>query len=196
MPKLHFVLLVFLALVWAACTKSQHRAEGYFDSLINAQTSRLIIARPRVVKVSSLKGKQDEKSFLPDSLTLNADLAIFRVLNTVDRFEKVSYKVDDRLRDEHSNLLVKAYTATDNDIPVKQVRIYYFQSLKNIKHIVAECTERKALYSLSRHLEMDFDDMNGAPMMTAYRVTGTEKVILGDSLKFSVDSKISFPGQH
>jgi hypothetical protein len=66
------------------------------------------------------------------------------------------------------------------------MKIYYYGQPENIKRIEAQFNEVNSLYSSSRFLIMNFQDLNNKPVLSSYSVTGGQKMFLGDTVIFSI----------
>jgi hypothetical protein len=175
-----------------SCQHSTIETRSYFDSLSLAQIKLLCASKARVTKVASMGGKEDQSTFVPDTSAWENEMSVFRQL---DVFQKPTYRdayeIQDKMPDAKSNLLIRSYQATRN-IPVMQLRFYYHEHFKNLKRIEAEYHERNSLYSTHRRLSMDFDEANGKPLLTRYSIEGVQKMILSDSVRFSIKSVVSY----
>ncbi len=86
--------------------------------------------------------------------------------------------------------MVRRYRATQ-EIPVLELQFYYFNQFKNLKKIEAIYRQQNLLYASTRHLSMEFEEVEGKPVLIAYRIEGAQKMFLGDSVKYSVLTEIS-----
>ena len=55
--------------------------------------------------------------------------------------------------------------------------------------------EENALYNTSRTLTLLFDDSSGSPLLSGYQLSGSQKMILSDTVNFSV-SVLLIPGKN
>lgn len=192
MHKLGVLFFVVLIFSLHGCQNSTERSATYFDSLIVTQINRLSEAKPSLTKRATMDGKTDISTSHPSPATWQNELEVFRQLALFERptFSK-SYLVVDGLKDEKSNLLIKQYASKD-DIPIPLLKLYYYDHFVNLRRIEATYHKENALYSTSRHLVLEFEEIKGKPWLSAYAVDGFEKVVLSDSVKFSVDSRINY----
>jgi hypothetical protein len=183
--------LIAVSCLLVACQQNSERASSYFDSLVVAQVDQLSKAKAVVVKKATLRGKEDQATFTPDSLAWERELGIFRQLSVFERpaYRKL-YRREDGLTDATSNLSVRRYEATEK-IPVSELRFYYFHEFKNLKKIDAVYRQQNLLYATTRHLTLEFEDVKGKPILTAYHIEGVQKMFLSDSVKFSIRSEIT-----
>jgi hypothetical protein len=184
-----FSLLVATLLV--SCQQNSQQADSYFDSLVMAQVAHLSKAKASVTKKAALDGKEDQSTFVPDSSTWEYELGIFRQLSAFERpAYRNAYRVEDGIKDGTSNLIIRRYQATEKN-PVTELRFYYFNEFKDLKKIEAIYRQQNWLYATTRHLSMEFEDVEGEPVLTGYRIEGAQKMVLGDSVRFSIRSEIT-----
>lgn len=185
-----FFLIAGCALMLTACNRgNQVYDKTYFDfdSLINVQVKELINAKVTLRKVSVINGKSDSSSFVPDSLKLANELDVFRQLDLINKpLYKSSYVVKEGEKDTRSNLLIRSYSAKSAS-PVPFVKFYYRSSPRDIKKVESFFQEENALYNTSRNLTLLFDDSSGTPLISGYQLRGSQKMILSDTVNFSVE---------
>ncbi len=192
MRSIRGALFGLLILGLASCKNSSDRADTYFDSLIVAQVKYLSITKPSVTKIAKMDGKEDHSTFHPDSSIWKNELDVFLQLALFERASyREAYQVEDGLNDKKSNLLIRRYLAK-HKIPIPELKFYYYQQLKNLKKIEAIYQQGNALYATTRRLVLEFDEVQGKVVLSAYAIDGSEKMILSDSVKFSIQSKITY----
>ena len=184
---------MLLFLLAAACSQEQKTTVKFFDfdGLIDEQISQLS-QRMRVLdKVANMSTTQSDTAFLPSVKGWGSELEIFRQLETFNKptYRNV-YKVIDSVKDTRSNLKIRQYLAADAPIPV--LRFYYQDEFSRLRKIDAEITETNPLYSTHRLLTMEFDEEEGKPMLARYSMIGYQKMILRDTVRFSVQGQIDW----
>lgn len=185
-------LFVIATLALASCKESAKKADFYFDSLVTNQVKILTLAKASVIKKASIDGNQDETTFTPDSTLWESELDIFRQLEIYERpAYKDAYEMKDGISDEKSNLTVRSYHSLKN-IPVRDLKFYYHDQFQQLKKIEATYQEKNTLYTTKRSLQMEFDEVNGKSVLSSYSITGVQKMVLSDSVKFSIHSKVIF----
>ncbi|MBP9925121.1 MAG: hypothetical protein KBF45_03965 [Cyclobacteriaceae bacterium] len=184
---LFFVGSLFLL---ASCNKSNLKYEKPyfdFDSLINVQSADLIKAGTLLSKSVSLNGKQDQSSIQTDSTLMAHELDVFRQLDVINKpLYKTAYEILDGDKDSRSNLRIRTYKAK-NPSPVPFITFYYLNDWKHLKKIESVYQENNTLYLTERHLQLEFDDVAGTLLLSRYEVTGKQKMILSDTVLFSIE---------
>jgi len=189
------VFLIFsLVFFLSACNRSNLKYDKPyfdFDSLINVQVAELLKAQSTIGKKSIVNGKQDDSSFVPDSLSLANELDVFRQLDLINKpLYRNTYEIKDGEKDTRSNLLIRTYTAKSPS-PVPYVKFYYRPSSLDLKKIESVYHEENTLYATRRNLLLEFDDISGTPVLSGYQLSGTQKMILNDTVNFSVNVSFS-----
>lgn len=188
--KIIFYACSFLAL--ASCTESAEKADSYFDSLITSQVRALSQAKASIVKHALIDSQHDEATFIPDSIAWESELGIFRQLEVYERLAyRDAYEMKDGVPDVKSNLTVRSYHSLKN-VPIRDLKFYYHDHFQQVKKIEATFQEKNTLYTTKRSLQMEFEEINGKPILSSYSISGVQKMMLNDSVKFSIQSKIVF----
>jgi hypothetical protein len=180
----------------SACTNVKDTPSHYyaFDSLISAQITYLTHSKARLTKTASLDDRADSISFIsPDSAGWSKELGVFLQLDVINKsIYRDKYNVHDG-KDPKSNLTVRYYDAKNesvNEVPVPLLRIYYQGNLNNIKRIEGIYQEENSLYRSSQVLSLDLQDIHNKTVLTSYTIKGSQKMIMADSLLFSIDARI------
>jgi len=162
-----------------------------FDSLVHTQVRKITAAKTSLIKKTFLNGKKDSTVIAPDTAQWKHELDAFQQLDVINKpLFKGNYQVQDR-DDDHSNLLVHVYTAKIKSL-VPEVKFFY-QDGSKLKRIESVFNESNVLYSTSRKLTLVFKEHQGAIMISRYRVQGFQKMILGDTAKFSIEGTLQYP---
>ncbi len=186
-----FFSLIISAVLLTACNKQNEKYDkAYFDfdSLVNAQVDVLAKAHSTLAKSVSLDGKVDQSSHATDSTLLAQELDVFRQLDLINKpLYRNTYEVIDGEKDTQSNLRVKRYKAK-TPAPIAFVTFYYHDDFTQIKKIESVYQETNSLYATKRQLRLEFDDSTGTMVLSKYRMTGSQKMILSDSVKFTIEA--------
>lgn len=188
--RLLFVVLLFLSLI--SCKEGKEKADSYFDSLITSQVKTLTEIKAAITKSAVIGDKEDETSFIPDSIAWENELEIFRQLSVYERpANRGAYIMQDGVKDLQSNLTVRSYVASKN-IPVRELRFYYHNQFQQLKKVEAVFEETNTLFATHRNMILEFEEMNGKPVLSAYAVSGVQKMVMNDSVHFKIHSKVNF----
>jgi hypothetical protein len=161
-----------------------------FDSLVHYQIQKLVTAKASVAKRTFLNGKKDSTTLVPDTAQWKHELDVFHQLDVINKpMYKGNYQQNTGA-DDHSNLMVRSLTARIKS-PVMQVKFFY-QDDKRLKRIESVFTEGNVLYSTSRKLTLEFEEQQGVPLISGYHVRGFQKMILSDSVLFSIDGRLTY----
>lgn len=162
------------------------------DSLVTQQINFLSLRKPTLSKVAVLGNVHDQLDYVPDSVGWSKELDIFRQLESMNKpINKTKYLVDDGLYDPGSNLTVKVFTSLE-PLPVRSLRIFYDTDIQKPRKIEAVFIEENSLYESAKNLLLEFQQINNKNLLTNYSIDGGQKMILSDSVTFSVKGKIKF----
>lgn len=188
------LIVVLVALAMASCQNNTTISKKYFDidSLIHQQLGYLEKTGASLSKAASIDSASDKTNFKPDSTSWANELEVFLHLDVINKPIYVgAYDVSDGERDTNSNLTIRSFIA-NRQIPVKSLKLYYLGNLKKLRKLEAILIEKNSLYYTSRKFSMEFEDVNGQAVISSYDVRGTQKMILRDSVRFSISSKIIY----
>lgn len=187
MKKIFFFLAVMLPMMWA-CTPSEKKTERFhyhIDSLLDNQIRWLARSKAQLEKSAQVDDKADTRRLQPDSLGWVEQLSVFRQMEAINKPSLFNlYKVE-RGNDTHSNLEKISFTSTES-VPIPHLSIYFLKDLHHVKRIEASTVESNALLETQSKLVLDFEDEKGKAVLTAYRIEGFQKMVLADSVHFSV----------
>jgi hypothetical protein len=179
-------------LLLSMCTppNSGGRALYAIDSLLHAQALQLSKAQASLNKQIGLGAKQEEVTLTPrDTTAWLKELEVFSAMNAINKpINRDRYQVSES-GDSKSNLRVRSYS-TSNDLPVTYVKLYYHGKPERIRKIEAEYKELNGLYTTSRLLTLEFDDLNGTPVMTSYSILGGQKMLLDDTVSYDIKGRV------
>ncbi len=173
--------------------KNQEYDKPYFDfdSLVNVQITALVKAKASLTKSVVLDGKSDQSTIKVDSAMVAHELDVFRQLDFINKpLYRTNYQITEGEKDTQSNLITRKYKAKDA-APVSVVTFYYHNNFKQLRKIESEYQEDNTLYSTKRILQLEFDDASGTVLLSRYTLRGSQKMILNDSVKFSIEGVFS-----
>jgi hypothetical protein len=162
-----------------------------FDSLLNQQVERITEQRHSIRKISTMDAQQDTVNFALDSARLAHEWDVFRQLDDINKpLFKGMYKISES-GDPKSNLMIRSYVAQVKS-PVPFVHFYFHSKFKNLKRIESQYMEKNALYFTKRNLTLSFEKETDGNLIRHFSIEGAQKMILSDSVKFSIRGNILF----
>jgi hypothetical protein len=188
---LQYALIFFAFLSFSCSTENQKSASLYnVDSLFEMQIDYLLAHEAAISKKARLNGVEKIITINPkDSLRWAEELSIFFELDVVNKpIHKGIYEVEE-YADNKSNLSVKSFSTTE-DLPVKFFKIYYENSLRELRKIEAQYNEKNSLYSSERFLTMQFENVYNKTILTSYSISGGQKMFLDDSVQYTIDANV------
>jgi hypothetical protein len=185
--------LICVAIALSSCNQVSQTTKLYnIDSLLSKQVQLLAAGKPKLQKYAVIGTNNDTLSYVPDSAAWSRELEIFRQLEAMNKpVNRSNYLVDDNLYDPGSNLTVKAFTALE-PLPVRSVRVFYDTDIQKPRKIEAIYDEENSLYKSSKNLLLEFQQINNKTLLTSYSIDGGQKMMLSDSVTFSVKGRIQF----
>lgn len=194
MRGLIFFLVTIIA--FSSCENKRSDPKYYYalDSVLNKQTKFLANSKAILTKDAFIDGKRETKTYTPASDTAwTHELDVFAALNDINKPSNVGkYHVDSKAKDLNSNLLV--YTIESNEtLPIAFVKVYYLNTLSNIRRIEGFYREESSLLKSSRQLSMEFQNINNKIVLISYSIVGGQKMLLTDSVLFSVNGMVTLP---
>lgn len=164
------------------------------DSILNKQTKFLANSKAKLTKKASIDGENETKSYTPKSDTAWAyELDIFAELNDINKPANAGkYRTEEGVKDMNSNLLIYTIESTEK-LPVVFLKVYYLDNLSNIRRIEGLYREESSLLKNSRQLSMEFQNINNKIVLTSYSIAGGQKMLLGDTVQFSVNGMVTLP---
>lgn len=192
---MRFSLLVVLsALAIVSCQNNSTVSKKYFDidSLIDSQLAYLEKSGASLSKAASIDSTNDKTNFKPDSTSWAKELEVFRHLDIINKPIYVdAYTLTDGEKDANSNLTVRSFVA-NRETPVKSLKLYYQDSPQKLRKLEATLSEQNSLYYTARKFSMELEDVDQQMIVSRYDVRGVQKMILRDSVRFSITSKVVF----
>lgn len=184
---------MIIALLAAGCDVKPDKKVSYYydtDSLLLAQKKVLLQRGAAIQKKAKVGAKNEKATIEPDSVTAwEREFQIFEKININKPGLKDVYQVKE-YDDIKSNLKIRAYTSSEEDVEVPYLKIYYLNEPTNLRKIEAKYVEANPIYRSQRYLEFTFDDHTGSPLLHKYRVRGSQKMIFKDSVSFEVNGKV------
>lgn len=194
MKQVSLVLLIIIAC--SSCNTKHSNTKYYYamDSVLNAQIQYLAQSGATLTKKASIDGKEEQTTFVPkDTDYWRYEFDVFAELNDINKPANVGkYRIVPDVKDTNSNLLIYTVESTE-PLPIAFLKVYYLNTLTNIRKIEGLYHEESSLLRSTRQLSMEFHDINNKIVLTSYSITGGQKMLLGDSVQFSVTGLITLP---
>lgn len=186
-----FSVLLILILLGSCQSRKQLPVFYPIDSLLTEQIVHLTEIHARLFKSATLSGRTDTIHYTPgDTLAWTQELDVFRKLDIINKpVNKDNYRIDDGRLDPGSNLKVKAFESTE-EVPVVYLRVYYQGTMQKPRKIEALYREANVLYSSSRLLSLEFQQIEDNTVLTSYEIRGGQKMVMGDSVEFHIRGKV------
>lgn len=184
--------LLVIGLLTASCQEQKVNGKRYFDldSLVSAQVIYLSKSKASLKKEATILEKSGSSTTILDSTAWSNELDVFRQLDVINRpMYRDAYEIKDGTKDSKSNLLVRSYEAKVHSA-VPYLRLLYQDNSSRLKKLEALYQETNSLYGSQRKLEMYFDDIKGKPHLTGFFIEGDQKMILSDSVHYTIRTKI------
>lgn len=176
-----------------ACADADKAGPKYFDfdRFIDDQVNELSQRRRVLEKSAAVNGHQTDSTFIPSLEIWNAEMEIFRQLDMINlpAYQKF-YTLEDPVKDNRSNLKIRQYIGKDT--PIAWIKFYYQDDFSRLRFIEAELLEKNLLFTNRRLLKMEFEDDNGHLMVHFYSMNGFQKMMLKDTVHFSVSGRIEW----
>lgn len=196
MKRFHFLFVLLITITFSGCQKQTVKTASLFnvDSVLAHQAELLSRKHAILTKQVALHGKESETVLENlDSATWREELRIFENIESINKsVNKEAYSVVDRIGNVNNNLLTKSIS-TEQPLAVKLLQLHYLKSPDHLRHISAEVEHRNWMYSSSRLLDLNFQDIAQDILLVGYRIRGSQKVLLRDSVVFDIKATISLP---
>ncbi len=188
-----FVLVFAIAV---SCSEHKPVVGNYYniDSLFDKQIGLLLKGKATLEKNARVGDEDSRVVFVPvDSASWAGELDIFRNLNAINKPVNRGLYRDTVRKDRSSNLTVRIFEALDEDLPVERLEIFFLNAPHDIRRMEATYREENVMFRTKRRLRIDFRKKDAGSVISAYSVTGGQKMLLGDSVRYAVTAKISIP---
>ncbi len=192
--KIILRLFIISLMAILSCTDPVEReTDGlkYYDlnGLIDGQLLWLRESNPKIKKTAILNGIPESSSMRLDSAQWARELKIFRDADLNKPRLSQEYKVVEDLSEPTSNLKIRLYEAINKKMmTVEYLKIFYVEKEDDLRKLEASVKEKNSLFSSKKMLFMTFeDDENGSIKITHYKIEGQQKMILMDTVRFSLE---------
>lgn len=191
MKALGFLIVLFFVV---GCAEKAKNVNPFFeiDQLIDEQINALKKSGTSVEKRAEVGEASDISSFVPDSTQWANELDAFRQISNINKpIYGDAYEIEDGLDDPRSNLKIKRFS-TERNIPVKSLDVYYQDNIEKLRKIEAVIKDQNALFFASKKLTLQFEEHQGRLSLSGYSIQGVQKMMLRDSVNFTIISKINY----
>ncbi len=190
MNKLRYGWLVLLT---AGCVQTEpaNKKEFDFDVLLDEQVRLLSQSGAVLEKSAMMEGQTSDTTFLPTAEGWQKELELFRQMDLLNKPANLrSFVKRDSIKDSKSNLRIREYTSAS--APLSQMKIYYLDNFSRLRRIEAVINDRNLLHMTQRRLQLYFEEDNQKPLLNSYAVEGYEKMILSDTVRYSITGHIDW----
>jgi hypothetical protein len=192
--KINIRLFILPLIGILSCTNSEKREADslkYYDlnGLIDQQLVWLIELNPKIQKTAVLNGIPESSSMRLDSVQWARELKIFRDADLNKSRLRQEYRIVEDLSEPTSNLKIRLYEAINKEMmEVEYLKIFYVEEEDDLRKLEASVREKNALFSSKKMLYMTFEDNgNGSIKIIHFKIEGQQKMILMDTVKFSLE---------
>ena len=167
--------------------------EPYFDvkTLVQNQAHWLDSLNPSLILASRIGADDETHTMHQDSAGWAEVLQLFAQVDINRPVLQGSYQVEDSV-DQQKNLPVRIYKSVEAQAEIPYVKVYYQDSLTNVRHIEAYFQEDNLLYSTSRKMDMDFVTEQNHPRLEQFKILGKQKMIFRDSVEYQTVGKLRY----
>jgi len=184
----------FLLPMLASCGTNQKQTELKlfdFDRLLNNQARQLVKVKAVLQKDVQMQNKVEHITVPSlDSQRWMNELEIFQQLSQINKpVNRNSYSITDH-DDIQSNLQVRAFHSNEQ-IPFQDIKIYYLETLSDIRKIEGTVNQQNPIYKSTRALTLNFNEVHNKHMLTSYSIKGGQQIIMGDTVQFNIQGFIT-----
>jgi len=194
---IRFALVLCVALTFVGCNRSNlvyDKPYFDFDSLVSKQIKLIGLSNDSIKKIAVMDGKTDVSEFAVDTTVIKNELEVFRQLDVINKpLFKNAYQLATDEKDNKSNLRVRTYRLKNSarvKSAVPYVRFFFLNDFQQLKKIESLFEESNSLYTTHRKLMMEFEGAGKEARLKNYSVSGFQKMILNDSVKFSIEGSV------
>jgi len=172
------------------CDQPQEKAPGkkvYYDlkNFIETQETFLSEQKPTVDKIMSVSGKNEARS--TKEIDWKKELELFIQADINKPAYSKSYAVS------RPDSLTSVYTLkTDEDIPVKALKIVLDKVTKNPVFIKALLRSENKLYQSEKNIEMNYKSESNQWHLTSYSIQGFQKLAMMDKKDFDIKATLKY----
>ncbi|TRX61361.1 hypothetical protein FNH22_04710 [Fulvivirga sp. M361] len=161
------------------------------DSLISAQQVALYTNNAALEKKAYIGADSAVVTFTPDSVQWQDELNILKKADISNPTLDGIY-VSEITDDPNSNLTVRTTSTDKVDAEVKFFKLYYLERVGELRKFEAMWEEKNPLNSSQKIVTLFFEDIHDQVLLKSYKIKGTQKMILQDTVKFEITGTIKY----
>ncbi len=162
------------------------------NTLLATQANTLSQYGVSLIKTAAVENAvPDTTTRVLTSKEWSVELDAFRDLGMINKQSTWDlYHSEGPLDDPRSNLHIQRYSS--DKTPLRTLSIYYSTELQRMHRIEGVVHEENSLYTAHRNLLLEFEDVQGKPLLTHYEIRGYQKLALRDSVPFRIHGVIKW----
>lgn len=188
MRKLSVVLLIVVSSCQLA-SDNKKEVRSYFDLngfIHQLITDQLSASKYPVIKTSIANGTEEQVVVeKPDSLFWNTELTplIKADINKPSLVD--SYKINDGLKEQNSNLKKLVYSAKpETNTDVIRLEIKYLENIAEVRQVVVWVETKNPVYSARQKIDLWVNRYKNQLLIDSLSIKGFNKTLLQDSLQY------------
>lgn len=186
-----FLLIAGMGFGLSACGSNglkETPTNEYYDvaGLIKNEIQLLDSLNPAVDKEVTIDGEKENSTLHFDSLGWAHELEVFTLIDINEPVLKDEY---DAFESKLDSGRVLTYRAKKKSLGVENIHLT-FNNSNQLQKLEATYSEKNALYTSTRDLEMHFQPLGKQVAVSQYAITGKQKMILKDPVNFTIKSKV------
>lgn len=159
------------------------------DSLLNAQVALLGKTGAQGIKQATVDGKRDS-AVVSGSQQWQVELEVFRELDMINRpANREQYEMKVSVID---SLKTVSYEPRDGGKKLITLKVIYGPG-NSLRRIEAAHENQTAIFSTHSSMYLAFADHKGASLLSAYRLSGSQHLLLGDSVAYILEGTVVVP---
>ena len=169
--------------------KEARKIDAYFDlaGLMQQQVAYLSETNPKINKNAIIDGQQE--ALEQDSVNWEKELNIFAKAD-INKPRLLSQYRTNTYTDDAGHRVTQYQNVDKHVSGVIKMEIVEDPSSNKLLNIFIESGEYNTLFTSEVELEMRFEEKKNEPRLTSYSISGFEKVILRDTMRYLVRVKI------
>ena len=187
-------LLLFLCLL-TACSispenqKKRAKIDKYFDlaGLMQQQIHHLSTASPTIHKKAMIDGQ--EEAIELDSVNWKKELGIFTKAD-INKPRLLSQYLTSTYTDTGGNRVTQYKNVEEHVSGVIRMKIVEEPTTGKLLSIFIESGEYNTLFTAEVEMQMNFEEKTDTAQLTSYSISGYEKVVLRDTMRYAINVKV------